>query len=140
MKSRTYVKTILVLAIMGVLFSGYLTFSRLLTGSCAFNEPCPFFLGYPACWYGFGMFFLMFLASLAGFSNIISARSMKVFVGFISFLGILFAGRFVVLEFQTWLNVHNNFALGLPTCAYGLIFYVLIFALSIMNFKHEQAV
>ena len=47
---KNYLRITLGLASGGTAFSGYLSAVRLLTGSCAFNESCPFFLGYPACW------------------------------------------------------------------------------------------
>jgi hypothetical protein len=42
---KTYLRVTLGLAAAGTLFSGYLNTVRLFTGSCAFNESCPFFSG-----------------------------------------------------------------------------------------------
>ncbi len=46
---------------------------KMRSGICAFNEPCPEFLGYPACYTGFGLFVLLFvptaLALLASVSR-----------------------------------------------------------------------
>ena len=55
------VRLLLALSIAGLLFSGYLSSYRFFSDTCAFNEPCPYFLGYPACYYGFAMFLIMTL-------------------------------------------------------------------------------
>ena len=91
--------SLFVLATAGLLFSAYLSGVKLFTGSCAFNESCPYFLGFPACWYGFAMYFVMFIATgmaLLGKSEI---KKVTLTDAIVSLLGILFAGRFVVLEF-----------------------------------------
>ena len=65
-----YKKAALLLTLAGVLFSGYLSGVKFISDTCAFNEGCPYFLGYPACYYGFLMFSIMFIATLvAKFKN-----------------------------------------------------------------------
>lgn len=116
----------------GLLFSGYLSAVKLFSNSCAFNEPCPYFLGYPACWYGFAMYLAMFVATglaLTGAARYLTA--LKVDVG-VAALGIVFAGKFVIQEL---LQSRVTGVLGLSTCAYGFIFYVIIFVLSIMAYR-----
>lgn len=142
MKPSTYVKMMFWLGLAGVLFSGYLSGVKLLTSTCAFSEPCPYFLGYPACWYGFGMFSIMFLASIFGLLKTFSPKSVAIIASIISGLGILFAGYFTIPEIQKLLaNTETNYSLGLPTCAYGLIFYVLIFIISAWYLtKKEQVI
>jgi hypothetical protein len=130
MKNR--LKLIFILIIAGLIFSGYLSATKLLTDTCAFSEACPYFLGYPACWYGFGMYLTMFIftsIALLGKSNIKSAVKINLWV---SFAGILFAGRFFIQEL---LQSKATGALGLSTCAYGLIFYVLICIFSLLALK-----
>ena len=57
----------------------------------------------------------------------------------VSALGILFAGYFTVPEIGKLLaGSQNGYSLGLPTCAYGFIFYILIFCLSIWYLKTDQ--
>ena len=140
MKLRTYVQTTLVLATAGLLFSGYLTAVKIFSRRCAFNEPCPYFLGYPACWYGFGLFLVMFLTAAIAL-GLDTKRLWPVGVnGVVSFVGILFAGSFVWPEIQTWLASGGTatYQLGLPTCVYGLIFYIIIFILSLTAIRQKK--
>lgn len=129
-----YLKSAFYLTLAGVLFSGYLSGKKLLTHTCAFNETCPYFLGYPACWFGFGMFLLMFITSIAGLAKWIEEKTARTIILIISILGILFAGQYVVGEVQAMLN-GANYGLVLPTCAYGLIFFVIIFIISLRKAK-----
>lgn len=131
MNGKTYLKITLGLGLGGTVFSGYLSAVRLLTGSCAFNESCPFFLGYPACWYGFAMFASILAAALISYSGKLQAESAAKIIGGLSLLGTLFAGRFVWIEISSWLAAGNpGYSLVLSTCVYGLVFYVAILFLS----------
>ena len=130
----------LVLTLGGVLFSGYLSFYKLLTGNCALNEPCPFFLGHPACWYGFAMFVAMFLIALSARIRNRAFRRPVMFTAAISLLGIIFSGSFVWSDVQVWLASAQSYALILPSCVYGLIFYIVIFALSLVALKNIREV
>ncbi len=131
MQINTYTKTAPVLALMGVLFSGYIVFSRLLTKQCAFGETCPLFLGKPACWYGFGMFTLMFIIALLAFFRIINAVIAKRTILTISLVGIVFASQYAFPEFSLLFSGNApHYQLGLPTCIWGFIFYILIFIVS----------
>jgi hypothetical protein len=122
--SRFYTGALL-LSLGGILFAGYLSLSKALSGTCPFNEPCATFLGYPSCWYGLGLFVFLFLAALAGFFR---AADTRCFIRALAFLGILFAGSFVLREAMAALRFGwPDYALFLPTCAYGLFVYVLLF-------------
>jgi hypothetical protein len=121
---KKWIVSLFALATAGLIFSAYLSGIKLFTGTCAFNESCPYFLGLPACWYGFAMYLIMFIvsgAALAWEDKIKKAILTDIIV---SSLGILFAGRFVVLEFLQW-GITGT--LGFSTCVYGLIFYIAIF-------------
>ena len=124
-------KIILTLGIMGALFAGYLSSAKFFAKTCAFGEPCQLFLGYPACYYGFGMFVLItLLAALLVLGRMEEEQGFK-FIAFVSFLGILFAGYFTFRELPLlFARGFSAYFLGLPTCALGLIFYILIFTLS----------
>ena len=126
---KTYFKWAFVLSLLGVLFSGYLSSVKLLTDTCAFNEPCPYFFGYPSCWYGFGLFLLLFIFSVSGLFS--AKKYLAGLNSFISFLGILFAGYFTIPEMKNWMAGATEYGLGLPTCSYGLVFFVIIFVISI---------
>jgi hypothetical protein len=130
----TYMKSFIVilvfLASAGLLFSGYLSAVNLLSDTCASDEPCPLFLGYPACFYGFAMYLVMFFVTGLGVLGRVGYKKVFLTDVVVSIFGIVFAGRFVVQEL---LQAHITGTLGLSTCAYGLIFYVSIFIVSLIG-------
>ena len=132
---RSWIYTLLILATAGLAFSGYLSAVKLFTGACALSEPCPYFLGYPACWYGFAMYLVMFIVT--AFAAIGPLRASAAFMTdlFVSAIGIDFAGNFALGEF---LNGSVTGKLGLSTCVYGLIFFVAIFVISTLAAKRTH--
>lgn len=140
MTLKTYLKWSILLTLGGVLFSGYLSGVRLISGICALNEPCPYFLGYPACYFGFAMYVIMFLTSIAAFlKKVRSLRAVKIIFA-ISLLGILFAGYFVAQELLRSFTrgTFVLYGLGLPTCAYGLVFFIIIFSISLSTLLSQK--
>jgi hypothetical protein len=132
---KIWLRTILIFTLAGLGFSGYLSAIKFFSGTCAFSESCPYFLGYPACWYGFVMYLIMFIASaLAVFHKTPAALTLKINI-VISALGIIFAGSFA---WQELLDSRIVGTLGLSTCVYGLIFYVAIFILSIAASQKKE--
>jgi hypothetical protein len=127
---KPLVVILFVLATAGFLFSGYLSAVNLFSGTCAFNESCPYFLGYPACWYGFAMYLVMFFATGVGLLGRIGYKKVCVTDLVVSTFGVVFAGRFVVQEL---LQSRITGTIGLSTCVYGLIFYVAIFIVSFIG-------
>lgn len=131
-------KTIFGLGILGVLFSGYLSAVKLFSNTCAFGETCPYFLGYPSCYYGFVMFLLIAIFGWRYANRKGQSRLNLNWLSGISFLGILFAGYFTLGELPALISDGlSAYILGLPTCALGLIFYVIVFILSIMAHSRE---
>lgn len=122
---------LLSVGIAGSLFSGYLSAVKFFTERCAFNEGCPYFLGYPACYFGFVMFAtIMIFAGLHVFHYFDGKKANEI-VFIVSILGILFAGYFTLGELPVLFDQGlGAYILGLPTCALGLIFYVIVFVLS----------
>ncbi len=133
--------SLFIIGLAGVLFSGYLSGVKFFTTTCAFNEGCPYFLGYPACYYGFVMFLAISIYStLLLFSRIETRKGLKSLVG-VSSLGIIFAGYFTVQEIPLLLEQGlKAYVLGLPTCALGLIFYILVFIVSICSLREKKLV
>jgi hypothetical protein len=125
-------KIILTLGIMGTLFAGYLSAAKLLAKTCPFGESCRTFLGYPTCYFGFGLFALITLLAAFLVLNRIKEERGFSYIAFVSLTGVLFAGYFTLQEvpllFERGLSAYF---FGLPTCALGLIFFILIFGLSI---------
>ncbi len=119
------------LSVVGVLFAGYLSSVKFFSSTCAFGESCPYFLGYPACYYGLAMYLaLAFFAAarLLGRYNSVKANSL---IMWISGIGIAFSGYFTALEVPVIFSEGlTAYVMGLPTCALGLIMYVVIFALA----------
>ena len=139
MKTSTYIKTMFFLSLAGFLFSGYLSAIKLFEHTCAFNSPCPYFLGYPSCWYGFSMFTIILIASISNwYKSEYLNRATKV-ISIVSGLGILFSGYFTIPEIEKFMTYLNTGAkLNLPTCAFGLIFYIIIFSLSLQYLKQKH--
>ena len=139
MTSNIYAKTMFWLGLAGVLFSGYLSSVKFFTSTCALSEPCPYFLGYPACYFGFGMFLIIFISALVGLFNPLARITVAKVETFMSGLGILFAGYFTIPEIGKLLSGANTgYSLGLSTCAYGLIFYIIIFIVSVIYLRKKN--
>ncbi len=120
------------LSVGGVLFSGYLSGVKFFTETCAFNETCPYFLGYPACYFGLGMFLILMITTFFLLFNKVSIAKAVQIILFVSGLGIVFAGYFTFGELPVLFSSGvNTYLLGLPTCALGLIFYIIIFTLGL---------
>jgi hypothetical protein len=115
------------LSLGGTVFAAYLSWTRWTSGVCAFEEPCPFFLGHPACYTGFLLFAACLAVSAAAL--VFRAESAWPMAGntLLSALGVLFAGRMSLLELVSG----QRYRLGLPTCAWGLAFFVVLLVLSL---------
>lgn len=121
-----------ILVASGVAFSGYLSGTKFFTSTCAFSESCPYFWGYPACYFGFAMFATMAILLIQYKFGWVTRDVLLKATTVISFLGILFAGYFTLQELPALLSEGiGAFVLGLPTCAWGLLAYVAIFSLSL---------
>lgn len=115
---------LLAVSLAGVAFSGYQSAVKLFSQSCALNE-CPYFWGYPACYFGFGLFFVLAgLAVHAAVSQLL-ARAVVWSAVVVSALGILFAGWFTLRELPVlFARGFGAYVLGLPTCAWGLLMFM----------------
>ncbi len=130
-----------VLSLMGVMFSGYLSGVKFFTETCAFNESCPYFLGYPACYYGFALFLTLFILSSLLLWQKVGNKIGLIFMSIVSSLGVLFAGYFTLKELPILLNEGlSAYLLGLPTCALGLVFFVVILFVSLLTLRKMESV
>ncbi len=98
------------------------------SGMCAFDEPCPFFLGQPACYTGFVLFAIALLLSVIAINATKKATWPLAANSVVGAVGVLFAGRMTVEE----LGAHVGYRLGLPTCAYGSIFFLALLVVSLV--------
>ncbi len=129
---RKFEIAVAIIGVAGLLFSGYLSAIKFFTKTCAFSESCPYFLGYPACYYGFAMYLVITLFAVLRVSGKCAAVQANSIILATSVLGILFAGYFTVGELPVLFNKgFSAYILGLPTCALGLIFYIVVCALSL---------
>jgi hypothetical protein len=127
MSIRRYLRIASLLGAAGVAFAGYLSYTRLASGVCAFDEPCPFFLGHPACHTGLALFAAAFFVSAGALA--LGAQSARPVAAnaVIGGAGSLFAGWLAMGE----LAKRSDWTLGLPTCAYGFVFFLVLLVLSL---------
>ena len=135
---KGYIKTIFIFSLIGVLFSGYLSFTKLFLGSCPLKEGCPLFLNYPACYFGFIFFLILLIMSIILFKSVTRGKLKTVF--YISLLAIVFALYSTIKEYllPSCLNGICDYSLLLPTCVYGLIMYIVIFIMSLLALKKNN--
>jgi uncharacterized membrane protein len=128
-----------ILSLFGLLFSGYMSSVKFFTQTCVFNEPCPYFFGFPACYFGFIIFLSLFIfSSLLLFKKIHKRKGLK-FIMLISFVGIIFSGYFTLFEIPVLVDKGiRAYVFGLPTCALGLIFYILIYCTAIISYRKQH--
>ena len=69
MNKDTTLKIILGISIVGMLFSGYLSYGELVQNVCPLGGGCSPLLGLPTCVYGFVMYLAVFIASLIGLKS-----------------------------------------------------------------------
>lgn len=114
-------KLTLLFILIGIAFSGYLG-GNSLSGTCPIGGACPYFLGYPACFYGLAMYsalLVVFLLSWKG--RLAKPKALLAQMG-IAGLGVLFAASLLVQE----VLIDRPIAI----CAMGLVMYGAIFVLS----------
>lgn len=135
MRCPTCLKVLLGFTLGGTLFSGYISGVKLFSDTCAFGESCPYFLGYPSCYYGFAMFVALLVVTVLALARTLEENDASRWLLGISALGIVFAGYFTIGELPLLLSDGlAAYMLGLPTCALGLIFYLAIFVIALRIF------
>lgn len=133
MKLKTILTIVLVTAVAGVLFSGYLSYNTLFADGCEEAivscgvEPIEIF-GLPTCVYGLAMFIIVtILVSIALTKE--NPRNLQTAILVLSIAGVLFAG------YLTYYEMFVQKASELPACAYGLILYIIILIFSIIGIR-----
>ncbi len=123
---------VFILGLCGLAFAGYLSGIKFFTDTCALGESCPYFMGYPACYYGFFMYLTITLFAGLHVFHLYDGKKANTAVLTVAVAGILFAGYFTALELPLLFSEGlRAYVLGLPTCALGLIFYTIIAFLSL---------
>lgn len=124
---------IFIFSLIGFLFSGTLTFQKLIIGKCSLTEGCYYFLGYPTCYYGFGFFTILFIISIMLLRKKSDKKSLMKWALYVSLAAVIFSLIFSFLEvfYPTCPLGKCTYSLGIPTCIYGLIMYFIIFFLTL---------
>jgi uncharacterized membrane protein len=142
MKSTNHYRIILILGILGLLLSGYLSYWNLFAPSCS-QGPLNWLvscggptkvllLGLPTCVYGFAMFLTVTILAIAGLSGRNTMTALRV----MSTIGALFASGLMVYEL--WI-LKIQFT-GLPACVYGLALYLGILITSILARRQSHPI
>jgi len=136
MNNKIILKTALIFSIIGVLFSGYLTISKIVLGVCPLKESCPFLFNYPVCLYGLILFTTLLLAIITLTYIDANDKLANKILKYTAIVGILFSGYYVYQEvFVLTCPGGCVYSLGIPTCIYGLIMYLVI---AVCAFKYKQ--
>jgi hypothetical protein len=70
MKKQLSLTIILIISILGILFSGYLSYGELVKGTCPLGScSAKPLLGLPVCIYGFVMYLIVFVIAILGFKS-----------------------------------------------------------------------
>ncbi len=138
MSNKIFLIIILIVAIGGTLFSGYLSYQNIFGEGCEDAViscgPTPVeILGLPNCVYGFFMFVIITILSLIGLFRTRSQGIIKT-TFILSIIGVLFAGYLTYYEF---------FSLGeglgqLPACFYGGLLFLIILVVSWWGWRFSQ--
>lgn len=140
MKSKTALIAIVIVAIGGIIFSGYLTYYNLWGPGCSKAiiscgpKPLKIF-GLPQCIYGLFMYTIVAILAIVALARENTRVLMKWILG-ISIFGALFAGFLAVYE----LFIQPDASNGLPACVYGFFLYVLAVIFASLSLKHREEV
>jgi uncharacterized membrane protein len=130
-------KFILGFSIIGVLFAGFLTVTKLLLGVCPLKEPCPILLGYPVCIYGLIFFTTILISTILLMLRKHEKKALKILT-FVSVFAVAFSLYYSYTDlFVTCAGRTCEYSLGLPSCVYGLLMYTIIMILAI-KYKRAQ--
>ncbi len=125
---------LLLLAVAGTAFAGYLAADKFFTGNCTLTESCSYFLGHPTCYYGFTMFAAILLLAIGYITtnNKIHTKIMSI----VALAGIIFSGYFSAIEIVPMFTSGASYTLLLPSCTYGLVFYGIVLYISYKNYNN----
>ena len=127
---RDALKAVLALSIVGLLFSGYLSYYTLATGSPGCEL---FFFGLPSCFFGLILYALIFLLCVSILPS--KAKNKEILaITLFSAIGILFAGYLTLYALGN-LSCTSLEILGVPPCVYGLVMYLSILVLTLSASK-----
>lgn len=116
----------------GLAFSGYLSAVKFFSDTCAFGAACPLFLGQPACYTGFIVYSILALITILALVKKELSRLALVTITGVSLFGVYFSSLMTFEEMSVLFNDgFVAFIRSLPLCSVGLIFYIVIFIISL---------
>jgi hypothetical protein len=134
MKKADIMKVLLVLTVVGVLFSGYLTYYTFATGHAACEL---FFFGMPSCFYGLIMYVLVFLFAFILSINAATQSRRTIAMALVAVVGIIFATTLTTYVMSA-VSCTKLDILGIPPCVYGLTMYLILLILTVLETKSKK--
>jgi hypothetical protein len=138
MQHKTAVVIVLIVALGGVIFSGYLSYTNLWGNGCEHSliscggAKAVKIFGQPTCVYGFFMFLIEVVLAIFALTKQNKKPLLKWIFG-VGIFGLAFAGVLALYEI-IWLNAFVN---GIPACLYGFFFYLLIFIFAMVGLRYK---
>jgi len=108
MNNKIILKTALIFSIIGVLFSGYLTISKIVLGVCPLKESCPFLFNYPVCLYGLILFTTLLLAIITLTYIDANDKLANKILKYTAIFGILFSWYNIASSLKYFYNLSYN--------------------------------
>lgn len=142
MKSSVALKVLLGFSLLGVLFSGYLSYNRYFGAagcaqgffSCAGNGRPVLIIGQPTCIYGFAMFLVIAILTILAIRST-QPKSLINSSFVLGLIGVLFS--IGVASYELWgIDLAFN---QLPACVYGFFIFLGIFIASWIARKQVDA-
>ncbi len=130
MKRLKVIKAVVLLGLGGTMFAGYLAFSKMILGTCALGEACVNILGLPSCVYGFCLFAA--ILAVSGYAVIakVSETWVEKTLQVLGIVGVIFSAYVSILDIGPWLSSGASYSLVLPSCVYGLAFFIAVLVLA----------
>lgn len=138
--NNTFLKIILIFSVLGLLFSGYLSYYNVFIGGCSETiiscggPDQVLIFGLPTCVLGFFMYMAVFWLSFAG----LMAGNKRKFLKIIFCLGLFGTAFAGFLSFYEIYILDISFT-GIPACVVGLVLYAVITILSFSPFLKKEA-
>ena len=136
---NAFLKIILIFSIIGLLFSGYLSYYNIFVGGCSETiiscggPDQVLIFGLPTCVFGFFMYLTVFTFSLIGLMLENKHKFLKI-IFCLGLFGTVFAG---FLSFYEIYILDINFT-GIPACIVGLGLYAIITIVSFLSFSKKE--
>lgn len=126
--SQSEVKKVFLCALIGIVYSGFLTYEKLSTGVCSLGTVCPYLFGVPVCVFGFfGFLIILILLGAMTFSKWGQPEKIGSGIFWFSLAGSLFALYYLIREIFFvsgigWMFLSPNS--GFPSCLIGFISFM----------------